>query len=141
MTENTNELNDYLGGETAEMPGMYDQNDFDLAGFAVGAVERENILPRVNQIQVNDVVIGIPSNGVHSNGFSLIRKVFETKGIKYSDFTPFDSSLTFGEVLLKPTKLYVKSLLPVIKSLKIKALAHITGGGLLENIPRYQLII
>lgn len=125
-----------LGGETAEMPGMYADNDFDLAGFAVGAVQRKDLLPRLEMIQENDVVIGIPSSGVHSNGFSLIRKIMETKRIKYTDPTPFDQSLTFGEVLLKPTKLYVKALLPVLSSQAIKALAHITGGGLIENIPR-----
>ena len=121
------------------MPGMYAENDFDLAGFAVGAVERENILPKINEIDVNDIVIGIPSSGVHSNGYSLVRKLIEIKRIKYTDITPFDSSVTFGDVLLEPTKLYVKSLLPVIKSSKVKALAHITGGGLIENIPRYNM--
>ena len=124
-----------LGGETAEMPGMYADSDFDLAGFAVGAVERTELLPRTDSIQENDVVIGIPSSGVHSNGFSLVRKILETKRIKYTDLTPFDSSVTFGDVLLNPTKLYVKALLPVLS--RIKALAHITGGGLIENIPRY----
>jgi phosphoribosylaminoimidazole synthetase len=120
------------------MPGMYAEDDFDLAGFAVGAVERQSLLPRLQDIEVNDVVIGVPSSGVHSNGFSLIRKLISIKQVKYTDVTPFDRSTTFGDVLLKPTKLYVKSLLPAIKSGKIKALSHITGGGLIENIPRYN---
>jgi len=119
------------------MPGMYSKGDFDLAGFAVGAVERNSLLPRMKDIKVNDVIIGISSSGFHSNGYSLIRKLLEVKQIKYSDYTPFDPSITFGQALLVPTKIYVKSLLPVIKSGKVKALAHITGGGLTENIPRY----
>jgi phosphoribosylaminoimidazole synthetase len=119
------------------MPGMYSEGDFDLAGFAVGAVERNSTLPRLQDIKIDDVIIGIPSSGVHSNGFSLVRKLLEIKNIKYSDSTPFNPSITFGEALLVPTKIYVNSLLPVIKSGKIKALAHITGGGLTENIPRY----
>jgi phosphoribosylaminoimidazole synthetase len=119
------------------MPGMYSEGDFDLAGFAVGAVERNSILPRLQDIKIDDVIIGIPSSGVHSNGFSLVRKLLEIKNIKYSDPTPFNPSITFGEALLVPTKIYVNSLLTVIKSGKIKALAHITGGGLTENIPRY----
>ena len=117
------------------MPGMYAEGDFDLAGFAVGAVERNLILPRKESIAVDDVIIGLSSSGVHSNGFSLVRKVFEVHSISYEHVAPFDGR-TFGEVLLTPTKIYVKSTLPVIKSHKLKALAHITGGGLTENIPR-----
>ncbi|CAG2122126.1 unnamed protein product, partial [Medioppia subpectinata] len=118
------------------MPGMYADDDFDLAGFAVGAVERRSLLPRLNDIQASDVVIGVPSSGVHSNGFSLVRKLISIKNVKYTDLTPFDKTKTFGDVLLAPTKLYVKPLLKAIQSGKIKALSHITGGGLMENIPR-----
>lgn len=126
----------FSGGETAEMPGLYAEGDFDLAGFAVGAVNRDALLPNLKSISENDVIIGIPSSGVHSNGFSLIRRLFQMKSIHFSDETPFDKSSTFGDVLLTPTKIYVNSLLPVIKKNYIKALAHITGGGLIENIPR-----
>ena len=130
----------YIGGETAEMPGMYASKDFDLAGFAVGAVERNLILPKKESVVPNDVVIGLSSSGVHSNGFSLVRKIMEINSIDYQQIAPFDGR-TFGEVLLIPTKIYVTSVLPVIKSNKVKALAHITGGGLIENIPRYFLEI
>ena len=115
------------------MPGMYAKDDFDLAGFAVGAVNRDSILPKLNEIKENDVVIGLPSTGVHSNGFSLVRKLFEIKSIKYSYKTPFDQQSTFAQVLLTPTKIYVKSLMSVIKKGYIKALSHITGGGLIES--------
>lgn len=115
------------------MPGMYAKDDFDLAGFAVGAVNRDSILPKLNEIKENDVVIGLPSTGVHSNGFSLVRKLIEIKSIKYSDKTPFDQQSTFAQVLLTPTKIYVKSLMSVIKKGYIKALSHITGGGLVES--------
>ncbi|RWS17967.1 trifunctional purine biosynthetic protein adenosine-3-like protein [Dinothrombium tinctorium] len=125
-----------IGGETAEMPGMYSKEDFDIAGFSVGAVERDSVLPKLENIEENDIVIGLPSSGVHSNGFSLIRKIFDSKGINFNDKTPFDKHITFGEVLLTPTKLYVNCLLPLIKMGYITALSHITGGGLLENIPR-----
>ncbi|XP_054160680.1 trifunctional purine biosynthetic protein adenosine-3-like [Oppia nitens] len=125
-----------IGGETAEMPGMYADGEFDLAGFAVGAVERQSLLPRLVDIQATDVVIGVPSSGVHSNGFSLVRKLLSLRGVNYTDRTPFDPNRTFGDVLLEPTKLYVRSLLGAIKSGKIKALSHITGGGIIENIPR-----
>ncbi|KAJ6221206.1 hypothetical protein RDWZM_007018 [Blomia tropicalis] len=124
-----------VGGETAEMPGMYAKDDFDLAGFAVGAVERNLILPRKNEISNGDVIIGLSSSGVHSNGFSLVRKVFDVHSIGYETVAPFDGR-TFGEVLLTPTKIYVRSTMPVIKQNLVKALAHITGGGLTENIPR-----
>lgn len=120
------------------MPGMYSDDDFDLAGFAVGAVEREDILPKMELIAENDVIIGLPSSGVHSNGYSMVRKVLEISGTQLNQVTPFDSNQTFGQVLLTPTKLYVKSLLPVIRNHKqhVAALCHITGGGLVENIPR-----
>lgn len=118
------------------MPGMYMKDDFDLAGFAVGAVNRDSLLPRVKDIGEGDVIIGLPSSGVHSNGFSLVRKVFELRNVKFSDAAPFEQDKSFGELLLTPTRIYVKSLLPIIKQGCIKALSHITGGGLLENIPR-----
>jgi phosphoribosylamine--glycine ligase/phosphoribosylglycinamide formyltransferase/phosphoribosylformylglycinamidine cyclo-ligase len=128
-----------VGGETAEMPGMYAPGDYDLAGFAVGAVEKQNLLPRLNDVECGDVLIALPSSGPHSNGFSLIRKIMETSGASYEDVAPFESSRTFGDILLTPTRIYCKSVLAVLQSSlgpRIKALAHITGGGLIENIPR-----
>ncbi|XP_054288044.1 trifunctional purine biosynthetic protein adenosine-3-like [Macrosteles quadrilineatus] len=122
-----------VGGETAEMAGLYKDGDFDLAGFAVGAVERSNVLPRLDQIKPGDKVLGLGSSGVHSNGFSLVRKVMSMQGLGVKDKAPF-SDKTLGEELLTPTKLYVKSVLPVIHH--VKALAHITGGGLIDNLPR-----
>uniref|UniRef100_A0A2R5LMJ2 Trifunctional purine biosynthetic protein adenosine-3 n=1 Tax=Ornithodoros turicata TaxID=34597 RepID=A0A2R5LMJ2_9ACAR len=124
-----------IGGETAEMPGMYAVGDYDLAGFSVGAVERDKVLPR-NDIKDGDLVLGFPSSGFHSNGYSLVRKVVERAGLRYSDRAPFDKSRQLGEVLLTPTRIYVKLLLNAVKSGYVKALAHITGGGLTENIPR-----
>jgi phosphoribosylformylglycinamidine cyclo-ligase len=124
-----------VGGETAEMPGMYSSKDYDLAGFAVGAVERGQTLPR-NDIAEGDIVLGLGSNGVHSNGFSLVRQVVEQENLSYADTAPFDPSRTLAEALLEPTRLYVKPMLAAIKTGKVKAMAHITGGGLLENIPR-----
>lgn len=126
-----------VGGETAEMPGLYAENDYDLAGFAVGAVERRNVLPRLGEIKQGDVVIALPSSGVHSNGFSLVRKIMQKCALSYSDPAPFSSTgSSYGKEFLTPTKIYVKSLLPALRSGKVKALAHITGGGLTENIPR-----
>jgi phosphoribosylaminoimidazole synthetase len=121
-----------IGGETAEMPGMYEGGDYDLAGFAVGAVERDEILPR--ETAAGDVLIGLKSSGVHSNGYSLARYILQKNNLKFSDKS-FDSR-SIGEVLLEPTKIYVKSCLEAIKTKKVKALAHITGGGLVENLPR-----
>jgi phosphoribosylaminoimidazole synthetase len=120
------------------MPGMYSADDFDLAGFAVGAVERDDMLPKMENIEDGDVIIGLPSSGVHSNGYSMVRKVLEISGTSLDQSTPFDPSLTFGQVLLTPTRLYVKTLLPVIRDHRanVAALCHITGGGLVENIPR-----
>lgn len=118
------------------MPGMYAKDDFDLAGFAVGAVERNLILPQKGTIVEGDVIIGLSSSGVHSNGFSLVRKILEVNSVSYNSVAPFAGGKTFGEVLLTPTKIYVQSTVPAIKSRKVKALAHITGGGLTENIPR-----
>jgi phosphoribosylformylglycinamidine cyclo-ligase len=125
-----------IGGETAEMPGMYHGKDYDLAGFAVGAVERKKILPR-KDVGAGDVILGLASSGPHSNGYSLIRKLVQQSGLGYSDPAPFDTGKSLGEALLRPTRIYVKSILKALKAASgIKALAHITGGGFLENIPR-----
>jgi phosphoribosylformylglycinamidine cyclo-ligase len=123
-----------VGGETAEMPGMYQAGEYDLAGFCVGAVERENILPRT--VEPGDVMIGLASSGAHSNGFSLIRKIVAESGAALNAPAPFDSTRTLGEALLAPTRIYVKSVLPLLADTKIKAFAHITGGGLTDNVPR-----
>lgn len=124
-----------VGGETAEMPGMYHAGDYDLAGFAVGAVERDAVLPR-RDVQAGDVVVGIASHGVHSNGFSLVRKIVTDAGLDYQHPAPFAAAQTLGRALLTPTRIYVKPALAACKAGYVKALAHITGGGLLENIPR-----
>lgn len=120
-----------IGGETAEMPGIYQQNEYDLAGFAVGAVERDEILPKATK--KGDILIGLRSSGLHSNGFSLARYILKEKNISLSHKL---GSKTIGELLLEPTKIYVKSCLEAAKTGKIKAMAHITGGGLVENLPR-----
>ncbi|XP_027012011.2 trifunctional purine biosynthetic protein adenosine-3 [Tachysurus fulvidraco] len=126
-----------LGGETAEMPGVYGAGEYDLAGFCVGAVERNSLLPRLGDIQEGDMLIGVASSGLHSNGFSLVRKILERDGLQYSSPAPFGpSGQTVGEVLLTPTKIYSRLLQPILRSRAVKAYAHITGGGLLENIPR-----
>jgi len=128
-----------IGGETAEMPGMYPDGDFDLAGFAVGAVERGQELTGTD-VAEGDVVLALASSGVHSNGFSLVRKVAERAGTDFADPAPFQDGVTLAEALLTPTRIYVKSCLAAIRSGPshggVKAFAHITGGGLLENIPR-----
>ncbi len=125
-----------IGGETAEMPGLYAGDDYDLAGFSVGAVERENLLPRTD-MKAGDVLLGLPSSGVHSNGYSLVRRIIEKSGVKLDATAPFDSSRTLGEALLTPTRIYVKSVLAALHATSgIKALAHITGGGFVDNIPR-----
>jgi phosphoribosylformylglycinamidine cyclo-ligase len=125
-----------IGGETAEMPGVYHGNDYDLAGFAVGAVSRADLLPRAD-IAIGDVVIGLASTGVHSNGFSLVRRVAAEAGLSWDKPAPFEPSRSLGEALLTPTRLYVRSCLAAIRETKaVKALAHITGGGFTENIPR-----
>jgi phosphoribosylformylglycinamidine cyclo-ligase len=124
-----------VGGETAEMPGMYAKGDYDLAGFAVGAVERGQQITG-SDVKAGDVVLGLGSSGVHSNGYSLVRKVVSVADLEYSAKAPFDPSKTLGEALLAPTRIYVKSCLAAIRAGGVKALAHITGGGLLENIPR-----
>ena len=125
-----------IGGETAEMPGMYADEDYDLAGFAVGAVEREKLLPR-SDIVPGDVILGIPSSGVHSNGFSLVRKVIAEAGARLDSPAPFAPNMRLGDALLTPTRIYVRSVLAALKATDgIKALAHITGGGFVDNIPR-----
>jgi len=125
-----------IGGETAEMPGVYHGNDYDLAGFAVGAVERKDVLPR-RDIKAGDVILGIASSGVHSNGFSLVRRVVAKSKLKWSATAPFDKKKTLGAAVLVPTRIYVKPLLKAIRETKaVKALAHITGGGFPDNIPR-----
>jgi phosphoribosylformylglycinamidine cyclo-ligase len=124
-----------IGGETAEMPGMYRNSDYDLAGFCIGAVEREKILSG-NKIGEGDIVFGLASSGLHSNGFSLVRHVVEKAGISYSDNSPFQPGATLAEALLEPTHIYVKSTLAAIAAGGVHGIAHITGGGLLENIPR-----
>ena len=122
-----------IGGETAEMPGMYQENDFDLAGFSVGALERGSSLPA--NVAEGDVLLGLMSSGVHSNGYSLVRKLVELSGLAWDAPSPFGSG-TLGEALLKPTRLYVKQVLAAMAQGGLHGLAHITGGGLTENIPR-----
>lgn len=125
-----------IGGETAEMPSLYADRDYDLAGFSVGAVERDAILPRPT-LAAGDVVLGLTSSGFHSNGYSLVRKIVAEAGLSYNAPAPFDPSRSLGSFLLEPTRIYVKSLLGAQKETgALKAMAHITGGGLLENIPR-----
>ncbi|MHA1564148.1 MAG: phosphoribosylformylglycinamidine cyclo-ligase [Alphaproteobacteria bacterium] len=126
-----------IGGETAEMPGMYHGQDYDLAGFAVGAAERGQILPRGDLAVVpGDIVLGLAASGAHANGFSLVRKIIEDHGLDLAAPAPFRPNQTLAEALLTPTRIYVRPCLAAIGSGTIKALAHITGGGLLENIPR-----
>ena len=125
-----------VGGETAEMPGMYSEGDYDLAGFCLGAVERGAVLPRMDDQRAGDVLIGVASSGPHSNGYSLIRRIVERSGLVWEALAPFAEGQTVAEALLTPTRIYVKSVLPVIQAGWIKGLAHITGGGLIENPPR-----
>ena len=124
-----------IGGETAEMPGLYSQQDYDLAGFAVGAVERGQILPRPD-IAAGDILIGLASSGFHSNGFSLIRHVITSQSLSYHTPCPFAQQQNLGQALLTPTRLYVKSCLTAAKAGMVKGLAHITGGGITGNLPR-----
>ncbi len=129
-----------IGGETAEMPGHYQGRDYDLAGFAVGAVERGEILPRTD-VAIGDVLIGLPSSGVHSNGYSLVRRLVAEEKLSWDAPAPFDTSRSLAEALLEPTRIYVKPILTALEATggadgAIKALAHITGGGLSENLPR-----
>ena len=124
-----------IGGETAEMPGLYAAGDYDLAGFSVGAVERDALLPR--SVAAGDVVLGLASSGLHSNGYSLARKVVEQSGLAWDAPCPFAPGMTLGDAMLAPTRIYVRSCLAAIReSGGVKALAHITGGGFTENIPR-----
>lgn len=122
-----------IGGETAEMPGMYHAGDFDLAGFSVGAMERGAELPR--DVKEGDVLLGLPSDGVHSNGYSLVRKIVERSGLAWGDDCPWGEG-DLGSALLTPTKLYVKGAVAALRADAVSALAHITGGGLTENLPR-----
>jgi phosphoribosylformylglycinamidine cyclo-ligase len=124
-----------IGGETAEMPGMYSDGDYDLAGFCVGAVERDQVLS-ADRLAEGDVLIGLASSGVHSNGFSLVRRLATDKGWKLDRPALFDQDIILIDALMAPTRIYVKALLPLVRSGQIHAMAHITGGGLLENIPR-----
>jgi phosphoribosylformylglycinamidine cyclo-ligase len=124
-----------IGGETAEMPGMYSDGDYDLAGFCVGAVERDKVLTGAN-IMPGDVILGLASSGVHSNGFSLVRRIAADRGWNLAEGFPAADGRSLGEVLLEPTRIYVRPLLPLVQQGRIKGLAHITGGGLIENIPR-----
>lgn len=124
-----------IGGETAEMPGMYSDGDYDLAGFCVGAVERSRVIDG-KSVGEGDVVLGLASSGVHSNGFSLVRKLVEVSGGDYNAPCTFEDGKTMGEALLEPTKIYVKSCLAALKADCVKGLSHITGGGFVENIPR-----
>jgi phosphoribosylformylglycinamidine cyclo-ligase len=125
-----------IGGETAEMPGMYHGNDYDLAGFAVGAAERDGLLPR-KDLAAGDVLVAMASSGVHSNGYSLVRKIVDLSGLAWDVPAPFVTGKTLAEALLEPTRIYVKPLLSALRDgIGIKALAHITGGGFIDNIPR-----
>ncbi len=124
-----------IGGETAEMPGMYADGDYDLAGFCVGAVDRAKVLTG-SRVAAGDIILGLASSGVHSNGFSLVRRLIDDNGWRLDRPALFDQEKLLGAALLEPTRIYVKSLLPLVRAGRIVALAHITGGGLLENIPR-----
>jgi len=123
-----------IGGETAEMPGMYGPGEYDLAGFSVGAVERENLLPR--KVEAGDAMIGLASSGAHSNGYSLIRRIVAEAGLSYEGPAPFDEGRSLGEALLTPTRIYVRSVLPLLRRPGARGFAHITGGGLTDNVPR-----
>jgi phosphoribosylformylglycinamidine cyclo-ligase len=125
-----------VGGETAEMPGMYGAGDYDLAGFGIGIVERTGVLPRLSDQIDGDVILALPSSGPHSNGYSLIRRVVEISGLGWNDRAPFEPALTLGAALMRPTRIYVRDVLPLMRSGLIKGAAHITGGGLIENPSR-----
>jgi phosphoribosylformylglycinamidine cyclo-ligase/phosphoribosylamine--glycine ligase/phosphoribosylglycinamide formyltransferase/phosphoribosylformylglycinamidine cyclo-ligase len=125
-----------VGGETAEMPGMYAAEDYDLAGFSLGAVERDGVLPKTELQRAGDRLIGVASSGPHSNGYSLIRKIVEVSGLTWDAPAPFAPGLSVAEALMVPTRIYVKGVLPAIKDGLVKGGAHITGGGLIENPPR-----
>lgn len=126
-----------IGGETAEMPSMYQPGEYDLAGFVVGAVPRAQLLPRSDEMKAGDVLLGLASSGIHSNGFSLVRRLVRQKRLRYDDVAPWDSSQNVADSLLTPTRIYVPSVLPLMRAqYGIKAFAHITGGGITENLPR-----
>lgn len=125
-----------VGGETAEMPGMYAEGDYDMAGFCVGAVDRDKVIPRLGDQKAGDVLVGLASSGPHSNGYSLIRRIVERSGLAWDAPAPFAEGKTLAEALLEPTRIYIKTVLPHLKAGRIKGLAHITGGGLIENPPR-----
>lgn len=125
-----------IGGETAEMPGMYQDGEYDLAGFVVGAAERDSLLPRHDKMKSGDPLIALPSSGPHSNGYSLIRKIVEVSGLDWMDSAPFAADQSLGAVLLTPTRIYAKQLSPMLRDGWINGLAHITGGGLIENPDR-----
>lgn len=125
-----------VGGETAEMPGMYAKDDYDLAGFSVGAVNRDKVLPNLEAQREGDLIIGLASSGPHSNGYSLIRKVVELSGLGWDAPAPFAEGKTLAEALMEPTRIYIKTVLPLIKAGLIRGGAHITGGGLIENPDR-----
>lgn len=125
-----------VGGETAEMPGMYAEGDYDMAGFCVGAVDRDKVLPRLDEQKPGDILIGLGSSGPHSNGYSLVRRIVERSGLAWDAPCPFEDGKTLAQALLAPTRIYVKSVLPHLKARRLLGLAHITGGGLIENPPR-----
>ena len=125
-----------VGGETAEMPGMYAEGDYDMAGFCVGAVDRDKVLPRLGDQKEGDILVGLGSSGPHSNGYSLIRSIVARSGLDWDAPAPFLAGVTLAEALLQPTRIYIKTVLPHLKAGRIKGLAHITGGGLVENPPR-----
>jgi phosphoribosylaminoimidazole synthetase len=125
-----------VGGETAEMPGMYAPGDYDMAGFCVGAVDRDKVLPRLGDQKPGDILIGLGSSGPHSNGYSLIRRIVERSGLSWNAEAPFEPGKSLAEALLAPTRIYVRTVLPHLKAGRVRGLAHITGGGLIENPPR-----
>jgi len=125
-----------VGGETAEMPGMYAAGDYDMAGFCVGAVDRDKVIPRMGDQKAGDILIGLGSSGPHSNGYSLVRRIVQRSGLTWDAPAPFEPGKTLAQALLAPTRIYVKTVLPHLKAGRIKGLAHITGGGLVENPPR-----
>jgi phosphoribosylformylglycinamidine cyclo-ligase len=125
-----------VGGETAEMPGMYAEGDYDMAGFCVGAVDRDKVLPRFDRQKAGDILVGLGSSGPHSNGYSLVRRIVERSGLGWDAPAPFAEGQTLAQALLAPTRIYIKTVLPHLKAGRISGLAHITGGGLIENPPR-----
>ncbi|MEZ5995840.1 MAG: phosphoribosylformylglycinamidine cyclo-ligase [Hyphomonadaceae bacterium] len=124
------------GGETAEMPGMYAKGDYDLAGFAIGAAERGTLLPRMDEMENGDIIVGVGSSGPHSNGYSLVRKIVDRSGLAWDAPAPFAPGKCLAEALLEPTRIYAKALKPIFEAKLAKGAAHITGGGLVENTPR-----